>query len=37
MMLMVRRILIQIGMLKNLFERDELIDVTNLIFKKKEL
>lgn len=37
MMLMVRRILIQIGMLKNLFERDELIDITNPIFKKKEL
>jgi hypothetical protein len=34
---MVRRILIQIGMLKNLFKRDELIDVTNPIFKKKEL
>jgi hypothetical protein len=34
---MVRRILIQIGMLKNLFERDELIDITNPIFKKKEL
>ncbi len=37
MMLMVRRILIQIGMPKNLFERDELIDVTNPIFKKEEL
>jgi hypothetical protein len=34
---LVRRILIQIGMLKNLFERDELIDVTNPIFKKEEL
>lgn len=28
---------LSINMLKNLFERDELIDVTNPIFKKKEL
>jgi hypothetical protein len=28
---------LSINMLKNLFERDELIDVTNPIFKKEEL
>lgn len=28
---------LSINMLKNLFERDELIDITNPIFKKKEL
>ena len=28
---------LSINMLKNLFEKDELIDVTNPIFKKKEL
>lgn len=28
---------LSINMLKNMFERDELIDVTNPIFKKKEL
>lgn len=29
--------MLSVNMLKNLFERDELIDVTNPIFKKKEL
>lgn len=29
--------MLSINMLKNLFERDELIDVTNPIFKKEEL